>query len=241
MGHPNPYIDEILGLEPLKTWSLIVTIFGDFDGDSLTGTQLRALLEPLGIKPEAIRVALHRLKADGWITSKKSGREAHYRLSAHGRSETEAVRGKVYGADVEQDDGWHLILPDPGSEIDAGIPLGREARLVTASNAATLTNVWCIDLDKAAIPNWVETILVPPDLLHTACALSKILAKVRTSLSDMDPADRCALRLLTLHHWRRLALRDGTLAHLSLFEDGQINRCKDAVIELLDRSSRTVF
>ncbi len=238
MGHPNPYIEEILRLEPLKTWSLIVTIFGDFDGDTLTGTQLRLMLEPLGIKPEAIRVALHRLKADGWITAKKTGREAHYKLSALGRRETEAVRADVYGQNDTHPDGWRLVLPGHASDIDVGIPLGRDARLVPASMAATLGDVWCLDLDTAAIPPWVETALVPSDLLQTAKVLAAVLDKARARFDDMAPADMLALRLLTLHHWRRLALRSGTWAHLSLFEHGSISQTRNAVIDLLQQSPR---
>ena len=68
--------DRLLGLESTKTWSLIATLFGDLDGDELSGKALWSLLAPLGIKPEATRVALHRLKKDGWIVAKKAGREA---------------------------------------------------------------------------------------------------------------------------------------------------------------------
>ena len=238
MGHPNPYINEILTFEPLKTWSLIVTIFGDFDGDVLTGAQLRALLEPLGIKPEAIRVALHRLKADGWITTQKSGREAHYRLSTNGRSETEAVRAEVYGRTNKYPDGWCLVLPGQTFENDEGISLGRETWLVPTSTAATLPDVWCIDPDNTSIPTWVETILVPPELGDTAIMLVGVLANARAHLDAMTPPDLLALRLLTLHHWRRLALRRGTWAHLNLFENGPIRQCRDAVIEMLDQSAR---
>lgn len=239
MGHPNPYIDEILRLEPLKTWSLLVTIFGDFDGESLSGTQLRLLLDPLDIKPEAVRVALHRLKTDGWITAQKSGREAHYRLSAHGRRETEAVRASVYGHANAHSDDWHLAWPDPATKLDIGIPLGRDARLVPASIADKLDDAWCINLNTSAVPNWVETILVPSDMLHTAKNMARVLAKACARFDKIAPEDLLSLRLLTLHHWRRLALRDGTWAHISLFKNGAVSQCRDAVIELLDRSPRT--
>ena len=239
MGHPNPYINEILTFEQLKTWSLIVTIFGDLDSDVLTGAQLRKVLEPLGIKPEATRVALHRLKAEGWIAAQRSGREAHYRLSAQGRSETEAVRAEVYGHAHKHPDGWRLILSGQPFENDAGIQLSRDAWLVPACSADLPLDVWGIDPNNTAIPAWVETILVPPELGDTAMMLTGVLAKSRARLDDMSPADLLALRLLTLHHWRRLALRRGTWAHLSLFKDGSIKRCRDAVIEMLDQSART--
>ena len=43
-------IDALLALETPKTWSLIATVFGDLDGEQLSGKALWALLEPLGVK-----------------------------------------------------------------------------------------------------------------------------------------------------------------------------------------------
>ncbi len=240
MHHRDPFIDELLSLEPLKTWSLIVTIFGDFDGDVLTGAQLRALLEPLGIKPDAIRVALHRLKTDGWITSRKAGREARYSLSAHGRRETEAARADIYGSAEKYPDGWSLVLIRDTSEGEIGILLGRDAALVPTNAAKTMHNAFAVRLDENCIPpTWMQNILAPPDQLGLAQGLAQILAKAREDLAEMPPSDLSALRLLTLHHWRRLALRSGSWAHMSLLKDGAIGQCREAVIELLDRSART--
>ena len=68
-------IEDLSALEPIKTWSLIVTLFGDLNGQPVTGKQLGAILGRVGIKTEAMRVALHRLRKEGWIVSTKIGRE----------------------------------------------------------------------------------------------------------------------------------------------------------------------
>ena len=240
LRHPNPYINEILALEPIKTWSLIVTIFGDHDGDVLTGSQLRTLLDPLGFKPEAIRVALHRLKADGWILTQKSGREAHYRLSARGRKETEAVRSEIYGT-IEDLEVWSLVLVQDRLIEETAISIGRDAFLIPTKAARTMQNALSLPLGNVPIPTWVEETLVPPQLLSTANELSRILASAQDSLVAMEPRDLAALRLLTLHHWRRLALRPGTRAHAALLTQGGIRQCRMAVVTLLENSQRTSF
>ena len=235
MRHPNPFIDEILNLEPIKTWSLIATIFGDFDGDVLTGSQLRTLLDPLGFKHEAIRVALHRLKADNWILTQKSGREAHYRLSARGRKETEAVRSEVYGT-AENLGAWSLVLLQDQLIEETAIPLGRDAFLVPTKAAQMVQNALSMPMDNASLPTWIEETLVPPQLLDIATELTRILASAQEDLEGLNPRDLAALRLLTLHHWRRLALRRGTWAHAALLKQGAIRECRAAVLSLLERS-----
>ena len=53
-----------------RVWSLIVTIFGDLareSGMSLSGTALSRMTARVDVRAEATRVALHRLRRDGWI------------------------------------------------------------------------------------------------------------------------------------------------------------------------------
>ena len=81
-------IEDLSSLETIKTWSLIVTLFGDLDGEPqvvLSGKDIGAILGHIGIKPEATRVALHRLKRDGWIDTQRAGREVFYSLSDRGK------------------------------------------------------------------------------------------------------------------------------------------------------------
>ena len=109
MSQFHPLIEDLLKLETPKTWSLIATIFGDLDGDSLSGKQIGALLSHAGIKPAASRVALHRLRNEGWIVSKKHGREVSYTLSDHARAETAAAQKDVYRRDVKFASGWNVL------------------------------------------------------------------------------------------------------------------------------------
>ena len=85
-------------LGPMRVWSLLVTVFGDLAPDRpLNGPTLSAIMGEIGIKPEASRVALHRLRSDGWIASAKKGRTSLHALTAKGQSDSDAARQRIYG------------------------------------------------------------------------------------------------------------------------------------------------
>ena len=113
MSTVRTLIEDLANIEKIKTWSLIVTMFGDLDEchpQSLSGKEIGAILGHIGIKPEAVRVALHRLKKDGWIHATKSGREVEYGLSQNGLQETAAVYDDVYRRTVKYSNGWKWLI-----------------------------------------------------------------------------------------------------------------------------------
>lgn len=231
--HADDPIEHLLGLEPLKTWSLIATIFGDIAGEDISGGQIRALLGPLGIKPEAMRVALHRLKADGWIATRRVGREAVYSLSKSARRETESARRDVYGTTVKHPDGWHIMLVPDAEAIPQGLAIGKETIVVPRQTIGSLDGSMKLEFSGDALPAWLEHALVPATLLRNAAALSMILDRIQHSDEPVSEASRNTLRILTLHHWRRLALRDGTWAHIGLLPGGSIAQCHQMVTRYL--------
>lgn len=110
--------------EQTKVWSVIVTIFGDLaknHGDEISGPLLSMIMENIGIRPKAIRVAIHRLRKDNWIESRKEGRVSQYRLSAKGYAESEVSRPRIYenvqAPDQNSGKDWHLLLQEPGENF----------------------------------------------------------------------------------------------------------------------------
>ena len=72
-------VKNVLGDAPPRVWSLLVTIFGDLalaKDARLSGASVNALTAAIGIKPEATRVASHRLRKEGWIESHRTGRQS---------------------------------------------------------------------------------------------------------------------------------------------------------------------
>jgi len=229
---PHPLVTRLVELETLKTWSLIVTLFGDLDGDVLTGAEIRTLLGHIGIKPEAIRVALHRLKSDGWVDAEKQGREAVYRLSEMGRRETSAVTADVYRRDVKHPDGWHVLLVKDGTAPDGAISLTREVFLTPKSEQSIPLGVLALSTAGGSVPQWVEEALVPLPMQNNAAALVQVLSSAERD--GLSKTDAVSLRLLTVHHWRRLALRSGIWAHIALLPNGVLARCHSIVTQYLE-------
>jgi phenylacetic acid degradation operon negative regulatory protein len=208
----------------LRVWSVIVTLMGDLtvmgspDADSagVSGQALGMIMAALAIRPEATRVALHRLRKDGWIESTRHGRRSVYCLSENGLAQTKAVAGKIYGPARPAPDRWHLVaLPPPSEDDDSfdslisedfcevlpGLFLGTTAPRAT-SDALHLSDA------QAELPPWVITRLIPERLQRDSKQLRKAISELSISALPSLPAlDRAALRLVLLHEWRRIALR----------------------------------
>jgi len=203
--------NDLIAFGDLKVWSVLVTIFGDLapsDVDFIPGPVLSALTGQMGIRPEALRVALHRLRKDGWIEASKAGRVSHYRLSAHGRAETEAARHRIYGPFAPHDTGWFLrIWQDaPAARIPQGwLDLGRGMYL-TPDNPQPSTGWIVARLLPGALPDWAADRLIPQDVCAGYTRLAGIL-EAHSPLAPDNLLDALTQRILILHAWRRLILR----------------------------------
>ncbi|MEM9342307.1 MAG: hypothetical protein AAGA87_04630 [Pseudomonadota bacterium] len=227
----HPTLARLVELDTLKTWSLVATLFGDLDGTALTGAQIRRLLSHIGIKPEAIRVALHRLKSDGWITSSKQGREAIYRMTAAAQAETDAVAPDIYTRTETQ---WHFQLFEDGPDSKGAILLNKNLAIVPGSPELA-DGALVLRPQTRDLPAWVAETLVSKRLTEIAEALGPLTA----SYSELEESvDQMAFRLLVLHHWRRIALRPGSWAHASFVTDGPIAQCHRKVIQFLASTDR---
>ena len=233
---PDPPVTaQLLGLESTKTWSLIATLFGDLDGDELSGKAIWSVLEPLGIKPEAMRVALHRLKKDGWIVSQKAGREVIYRLSDQARAETQAARLDVYRPDPKFDAGWRLVMLAPGSDPINGPHVVLDKALILVPQQAAVPDA-ALELTMSdPIPVWVEDAMVPRHLRDQAVTLTGL---AKAFLATGPAGDTITARLLFLHYWRKMALRLGTWAHIGIMPDGTMAQCQRAITDVLRDTDR---
>ncbi len=238
MTDPDPILDRLLALEPTKTWSLIATVFGDLDGEHLSGKALGGLLADLRIKPETARVALHRLKKDGWIETQKSGREVIYGLSPKARMETLAAQEDVYRTTPKPAEGWSLYLCSTDT-TPVGLALAIAPQVIVAPRGSDPVPKDCVELTpETALPRWVEGTLVPPHILDQAKELSVLatgfLARPRNATADR------ALRLMFLHYWRKMALRAETWAHIGLFPEGTMADCHQSMVRVFAETSRTI-
>lgn len=216
----------------LSAWSLIVTFLGDAigpRGGEVSAGAVQTLMERLGIGHGAVRTAMSRLAADGWVERSREGRNSFYRLSPGvARTVLDAER-RIYAPSS--------LLPasTPRSMIVLDAPLAEPAaRAFEEAGALRLASQVFLWLgDPARIPGSLPAALRtagptiaavaalapgPSMLLHLARARrSDEMSALRAAYFPVSaaleagpppaPEDAMTLRCLMIHEWRRLALR----------------------------------
>ena len=198
----TPAIQHILGQERPRVWSFIVTIFGDLareDSRYISSRTLNRLTAQIGVKPEATRVALHRLRKEDWLESAKFGRESHYRLTDNGRALSREAAPRIYGA--ASDEAWMLALYDPNKISPEGLRISSGISLVTSECAGAMNLAV-----TGPLPLWMVDRLVQGDVQSAIHNLHARLAGFTPEL-DATELDRAVLRLSLVHEWRRIILR----------------------------------
>lgn len=232
-------IIEQLKREPSRTGSIVITVFGDAivprGGSVWLGTLLE-FFKALDIDSSVVRTAMSRLTADGWFEREKVGRNSFYRLVPRERQTFDIATRHIYGAPASDWTGrFELLLIGNGGDRDAS----REA-LKNAGFGSPLPGVWvapsgvpipeeaagAIRLEVSAEDDSGRRLLSESWPLHrTADAYLKFMKTFEPlhrwvsrapSLSD---ADAFTARILLLHHYRRVVLRDPLLPTALLPKD----------------------
>lgn len=244
MSDPVRQLADALSADaPLKLWSVLVTCLGDVSQDGavdVSGLVLSALIERVGLQPQAMRVALHRLKRDGWVDSRRDGRVGFHQLSPTALSRTWAVSGRIYGP-AAASDGWHLVgLPPDMPDGLSVLPDSISAVAISRSFALAfgpledMPKAWLVTTPgPRGLPGWVRDVVAEAGCEAEFAALEQALAAIDT-LPD-DPMERFALRVLVLHGWRRLVLRSNPAAEAALGDGRAEIRCRARVHEMLER------
>lgn len=198
-----------------RVWSLLVTVFGELAQDAdarIDGTRINDILSPMGIKPEAIRVALHRLRKEGWIDSIKTGRKSQYMLTKRGRRESAAASTRIYATEPLANEAWLVLFPPqsrPKSISSHSVWITPEVLLTDAPPKRADRFATRLSTDTP-LPVWMSQKLCSPETATQSKILAEELGRLLPNLADgagMTDAATCALRVLAVHSWRRIALR----------------------------------
>ncbi len=217
-------ITRLLTAFPVSAAPFVVTFYGDVvaprGGEVWTGNIVETLAT-VGIGESRVRTALSRLVAAGRLSGVKEGRRSYYRLTAPAADEFAAAARLIY-APVEPPPmrGWHLVaIPDDGREAAARI-LARERFGFLSPGLALLP-------DRGAPPPRLPGCLFAAttqdetlgNLLDAAWPLADLAGRMRHFITHFErlevetvPAPAAlGLRLLVVHAFRELALRDPLL------------------------------
>ena len=239
MPQPLARIIEQLKREPSRTGSIVITLFGDAivprGGSVWLGTLLE-FFEQLDIDASVVRTTISRLAADGWFERRKVGRNSFYRLVQSGRQTFDIATRHIYGPPASDWTGrFELLLIGNGGDRDAS----REA-LKNAGFGSPLPGVWvapsgvpvpeeaagAIRLEVSAEDDSGRRLLSESwPLDRTADAYQKFMKTFQPLHGSIGRGERLAdadaftARILLIHHYRRVVLRDPLLPEALLPRD----------------------
>lgn len=229
--HPLSRIIDRFKQEPSRTGSLIITFYGDAvlpRGGSIWLGTLLAFLEMLDIDGGVARTAMSRLASDGWLDREKAGRKSFYRLAASGRERFQSAVEHVYNPRPSDWEGrFELVLIGNGADREVS-----RAALSEAGFGNPMPGVW-VAPSGVAVPSVAAGAIrleVSADnemgqrLIGESWSLPKIADSYRDFLKTFEPleawfagadalppADAMLARILLIHQYRRVLLRDPLL------------------------------
>ena len=227
----QPILAELRS-EPSRIWSIVITVYGDAilpRGGSVWLGTLARFFEALGIGEGAVRTAMSRLAADGWLVRSRVGRNSFYRLADKGRDTFAAATEHIYNPPALPWSGAFelAILPQNG-EREAARAAFQEAGFGSPS-----PGLW-IAPKGAALPGGAAEgalrLSASTDsqtaarlaasawpLARTAEGYTRFirlfepLSRVLAGGAELAETDSFLARILLIHAYRRVILRDPIL------------------------------
>lgn len=246
-------VTELADPQNQRVWSIIVSLFGDMAQErsaKISGGALGRIIEPMGIKPEAIRVALHRLRKDGWIESDRIGRVSMHFLTEYGRTQSARVTPRIYAREPAPDSPLYLLIAEDGTGTRLledillshdYTPIRRNAALGSGTPPRDQDELMILEVTARTVPQWAHEKLFPQDMREACRSLLGAVRHVAQSCPanwEPSPCQVATLRTLIVHRWRRVVLRLPDLPDSFCPPDWTGPACRAQVFRLLDRLPR---
>lgn len=241
--HPLARIKDQLKREPSRTGSIVITVYGDAivprGGAVWLGTLL-AFFKAIDIDSGVVRTAMSRLAADGWLARARVGRNSFYRLADKGRDTFAAAARHIYLARPPEWTGqFDLLLLPNGNGGDRD---GLRDSLRNAGFGNPLAGLWVAPSgsevpEEAAHAIRLQAVVAPGNapaatgrrLIETSWQLERTATAYRQFVATFAPLqafvaragelsdiDAFTARILLIHQYRRIVLRDPLLPEAML-------------------------
>jgi len=233
--HHNPaqkalesLIDRLHSKGRIRVWSLVITMFGDAvvpRGGQVPLGVLQDVMGRLRIEPGALRTAMSRLASDHWVIREREGRNSHYRLAEEGRHAFDLATRRIYSEGPPAWNGaWTVAIAPPNGDTDiladatglgfvrinGGVYLRPETegaiRLDDALSGALIVHGESAEHPEAFHALWPSRDIA--DAYRTLIATVRPLQEALQAGSRLSGSDAMAARILLIHNWRRIVLRD---------------------------------
>ncbi len=238
-------LDSVLGRfeqrRPLRAGSLIVTVFGDAivpRGGTLWLGSLLEIMALFGIEAGLVRTALSRLVQEDWFERSRAGKNSFYRLSPDGVAKFAEATHRIYHAQEPAWDGGLrlavLSALNARERTEArdrllALGFGQSAPTVmlrpmtsdAAHEPALPGVVWLtarLDDEAGAARTLAETAWQLDTVAQAYARFIEMFQPLadRTGPGGWDPAHAFRLRILLIHEYRRIILRDPLLPRVML-------------------------
>lgn len=255
---------------PVRTGSLLITLFGDAiapRGGAVWLAELLTVMErDFDLNQRLVRTAATRLVKDGWLESESRGRRALYRLSPAGRRRFDSATRRIYGGPPTGWSGRWTVIIVPAHRRAVRDRLRRD--LDWSGFAAVSPGVWvhpapdpsdvaaladeagpdgALILDGEAVARSQPGFLA--DLTAETWPLDDIAGRYRAFIDRLEPVRRAVaaaadvppgpaaarIRLLLIHAFRRVILRDPMLPPVFLPADWPGTAAYDLAADLYRR------
>lgn len=192
---------------------------------------LQEIMGRMNIGENAVRTAMSRLASDGWVRREKVGRQSFYSLAAEGFSVFESASQRIYNSGEFEWSGLFEIFLRPHDDhkkrmqsqsqlrqLGYGSPMSdvyvRPVTPYSPSSAGRSGGSIILKSSELAAPSLFEFIerCWPVGEISKQCQqlvdrLSPLHSALEADQFD-DPLDCLAARILLIHEWRKLVLRN---------------------------------
>ena len=216
----------------MRARSALFDVYGDHlrsRGDQAPVSALIRLLEPVGIAAPAVRTAISRMSAQGWLEPTRVDAAPGYRATRRAIERLSEAASRIYRSEPEPWDGrWRLVFVDLPRERVARARLREELHYLGYAEHAP--GVWLCPFERPEVDEVVAraggrarhavAVDLAPDpveawdlaRLSTSYAAWPDLADelVRSETDSADDEDQAAFaaRFRLVHEWRKFLFDD---------------------------------
>ncbi len=225
-----------LNTAPSRTWSVVITVFGDAvvpRGGAISLATLTEIFQAMGVAEGAVRTAMSRLSADGWLERTRLGRNSYYRLAGKGEATFAEAAARIYAVPMAEAHAprFRLVLAERGDaraalqqagfgQAQPGLWVGPEALAVppeAADAVALLADAVGEGGRRLAAQSWPLEALAEAyrHFIAAFTPLDRWLAEGHA----LKGVDALVARVLLIHEYRRAVLRHPLLPPALLPDD----------------------
>ena len=200
----------------MKARSVVFDLFADYlryRGGEVRLRGLIALMDCFDIREATVRVVVTRLRREGWLASRRDGRETTYLLTEQAWKALDEGRARTFQrAEGPWDGLWHTVIYSV-PETERALREQLRKKLQWLGFGPLAQSVWVSPHDRVGEVReaFVENSSVRMDLLHARSEDSKHDREIAARAWDLTRLNQDYDRLLTLYQPRLDSYRAGEL------------------------------